>query len=103
VHLHVTVDEYEKVFIMPREGVVREGPEAFVFRQSGEFFTRCPVHILYEDRRHVIVANDGSLRPGYVIAQNSAASLSRVGKAQAASGKTANVHVHADGTVHAAH
>jgi biotin carboxyl carrier protein len=103
VHLHVTVDEYQKVFVMPREGVVREGPEAFVFRQSGEFFTRRPVHILYEDRRHVVVANDGSLRPGYVIAQNSAAPLSRVGKAQAASGKTANVHVHADGTVHAAH
>src|SRR5262249_56390778 len=37
-------------FVLPAGGVVREGPEAFVFVQSGDVFLRKPVHVLYEDR-----------------------------------------------------
>jgi hypothetical protein len=59
--------------------------------------------VLVEDRTSIVIANDGSVRPGFYIAQNAAASLNRVLKAQLASGMPANVHVHADGTVHAAH
>jgi cobalt-zinc-cadmium efflux system membrane fusion protein len=40
---------------------------------------------------------------GAYIVQGSAASLNRVLKAQSSSGQQADVHVHADGTVHAAH
>jgi membrane fusion protein, heavy metal efflux system len=103
VRLQVAVEKFENVFVLPQAGVVREGPEAFVFRQNGDFFDRRPVHVVAEDRTSVVIANDGSLRPGSYIAQNAAASLNRVLKAQMASGQKTNVHVHADGTVHEAH
>ena len=103
VRLHVPVEEIKDVIVLPSAAVVREGPEAYVFRQNGDLFNRIAVHVLYEDRLNVVLANDKSLTPGVYLAQSSAASLNRVLKAQAASGVRADVHVHADGTVHAAH
>jgi cobalt-zinc-cadmium efflux system membrane fusion protein len=101
--LRVPVEKLDNVFVLPREAVVQEGPEAYVFRQNGDLFDRRPVRVLLEDRLYAVIANDGSISPGFFVAQNSAASLNRVLKAQSASGTPANVHVHADGTVHAAH
>jgi len=103
VQLRVAVDQMKDVFAVPRDAVVRDGPEAYVFRQNGNLFDRLAVHVLNEDQREIVLANDGTLRPGFYIPQNAAASLNRVLKAQAASGTPANVHVHADGTVHGAH
>ena len=103
VRLKVAVEKLENVFVLPQAAVVREGPEAYVFRQNGDLFDRRAVHVLAEDRTDVVIANDGSLRPGSYIAQNAAASINRVLKAQLASGQPTNVHVHADGTVHEAH
>jgi multidrug efflux pump subunit AcrA (membrane-fusion protein) len=101
--LRPAVDKLENVLVLPREAVVREGPEAFVFRQNGDLFDRIGVQVLHEDRLHFVLANDGSVRPGLYVAQNAAASLNRVLKAQQSSGLPANLHVHADGTVHAPH
>ncbi|MFG0261231.1 MAG: efflux RND transporter periplasmic adaptor subunit [Novipirellula sp. JB048] len=101
--IHVPVEEFADVFVLPAEAVVREGPEAYVFRQNGDLFKQLPVHVLYEDRRSVVIANDGSFLAGSYLAQNSAASLNRVLKSQSASGQQPGLHVHADGTVHAAH
>lgn len=103
VRLRVAVEKLENVFVVPQPAVVREGPEAFVFRQNGDLFDRRPVHVLYEDRLNAVLAIDGGVSPGFYIAQSGAASLNRVMKAQAASGAPAGVHVHADGTVHGAH
>jgi cobalt-zinc-cadmium efflux system membrane fusion protein len=103
VRLHVPVEQFENVMVLPVAALVREGPEAYVFRQNGDLFNRLPVHVLHEDRLNVVLANDGSVAPGAYLAQASAASLNRVLKAQAASGMQADVHVHADGTTHAAH
>lgn len=103
VRLRIPVEELKEVFVLPSAGVVREGPEAYVFRQNGDLFNRKPVHVLYEDRLNIVVANDGQITPGLFIAQNGAASLNRVLKAQAASGVPAGIHVHADGTTHGAH
>lgn len=103
VRLRVAVDKLENVFVLPKDAVVREGPEVYVFRQNGDLFDRKPVHVLHEDRLNVVLANDGSIRPGLYVTQNAAASLNRVLKAQAASGAPAKLHVHADGTVHGAH
>ena len=101
--IHVPVEKFEDVFVLPAEAVVREGPEAYVFRQNGNLFERFPVHILYEDQRSVVIANDGSITAGAYFAQSSAASLNRVLKSQSASGARPGMHVHADGSVHAAH
>jgi membrane fusion protein, heavy metal efflux system len=102
LRLRIPVERLDNIIVLPQDAVVREGPEAYVFRQNGDLFNRRPVQILHEDRLSVVVANDGSIRPGFFIAQNGAAALNRVRKAQLASGAP-NVHVHADGTVHAAH
>lgn len=103
VRLHVPVEELSDVLVLPSTAIVREGPEAFAFQQNGDLFNRIPVQVLHEDRLNIVVANDGSITPGLYLAQNAAASLNRVLKAQAASGMRADVHVHADGTVHASH
>jgi len=101
--IHVPVEKFDDVFVLPAEAVVREGPEAYVFRQNGDLFKQIPVHVVHEDRRSVVIANDGNITAGAFLAQNSAASLNRVLKSQSASGKEPGVHVHADGTTHAAH
>ena len=101
--IHVPVEQLKEVFVLPAEAVAKEGPTAYVYRQNGDLFQQIAVHVLHEDRRHVVIANDGSITPGTYLAQNSAASLRRVLKAQSASGEQPGLHVHADGTVHAAH
>ncbi len=103
VRLHVPVEQFQNVIVLPAAAIVREGPEAYVFRQNGDLFNRMPVHVLHEDRLNVVLASDGSVALGSYLAQGSAASLNRVLKAQAASGVRADVHVHADGTTHAPH
>ena len=104
VKLKVPVEKIENVFAIPAEGVVMEGPEAYVFQQNGEFYNRISVHVLYRDRDFVLVADDGGIKNGFYIANNSAAALNRILKAQSASGDNmAGFHVHADGSVHANH
>ncbi len=102
VRLHVPVEELEGVIVLPAGAVVREGPEAYVFRQNGDLFKRLPVHLLHADRRQAVLANDRSVAPGWYLAQSAAATLNRVLKEQMASGMPVGVHVHADGTIHAA-
>jgi membrane fusion protein, heavy metal efflux system len=101
--LNVPVEELKDVFVLPMGAVVREGPETYVFRQNGDLFDRRPVHVLHQDRTHAVLANDGSVFPGWFLAQGSAASLNRVLKAQASGGAPSGVHVHADGSIHGDH
>jgi cobalt-zinc-cadmium efflux system membrane fusion protein len=103
VRLHVPVETLTGVIVLPAAAVVRDAGEAYVFRQNGDLFDRLPVHVVHEDRRHAAIANDGSVAPGWYLAQGAAAALNRVLEAQAASGVQSGVHVHADGTVHGAH
>jgi multidrug efflux pump subunit AcrA (membrane-fusion protein) len=102
-HVHVPIERMSNVFVLPTDAVAREGPTAYVYQQNGDLFHQIPVHILYEDRRHIVIARDGGITPGTYLAQNAAASLRRVLKAQSASGEQPGFHVHADGTVHGAH
>ena len=101
--IRVPVEQFENVIVVPAEAVVRDGPEAYVFRQNGDLFKQLPVHVLHEDRQSIVIANDGSIPRGSYLAQSSAASLNRVLKSQTASGEQPGLHVHPDGTVHAAH
>ena len=103
VNILVPVQEIKNVLVLPAEAVAFEGPEAFVFQQNGDLFNRIPVEVVHQDRFNVVLANDGSISPGFFLAQNAAASLNRVLKSQAASGVQPGFHMHADGTVHAAH
>jgi membrane fusion protein, heavy metal efflux system len=108
LRLRVAVDRLDNVFVLPREAVIREGPRAFVFRQSNPYafrtsaipFERHEVHVLHEDRLHVVLANDGQPAAGGRMAWNAAAAIERIRKSQRGEVLPANVHVHADGTVH---
>lgn len=92
VLLKVAVEKMEGVLVVPREAVVREGPEAYVFRQNGDLLERKPVHVVFEDTDHIVLANDGSVVPGNYVAQNGAAALNRVLKAKAAEGAGGHDH-----------
>ena len=106
VRLHVRVEEikgdpvegtpggFSGVIVLPNGAVVREGAEAYVFRANGDAFDRKPVTVLYEDRREVVLANDGGVTPGLLVARNAAAALNRVLKAQQA-GEGGHGHDHA--------
>jgi membrane fusion protein, heavy metal efflux system len=100
VRLRIPVEQISDVFVVPASAIVREGPEAYVFRRKGFLLSRVAVHVVHEDRFDAVITNDGSLSTGQVIAQGSAAALNRALKAQSASGIDPGVHVHADGTVH---
>ncbi len=87
VKLHVPVEEWKDVFVLPADAVVREGAEAFVFRQNGDAFDRKPVHLLHLDQRHAILNPEKSdVAIGQWIAPTGAAALNRMLKAQAGGG-----------------
>ena len=88
VRLKVPVEKLgDDVFVLPAGAVVREGPEAFVFVQSGDTFRRKPVRVLSEDRAEVVLANDGSIAAGeFVVRTPAAAALNRALKAAAGGG-----------------
>lgn len=79
-------------FVLPAGAVVREGPEAFVFAQSGDVFVRMPVRVLYEDRTEVVIANDGSVTEAAFIVKNQAAAINRALKAAQAGGEGGHGH-----------
>ena len=85
VRLRVPVERLGKAlpFVFPAGAVVREGPEAFVFVQTGDLFVRKPVHVLFEDRNEVVVANDGNVSEADFVCRNQAAAINRALKAAA--------------------
>jgi biotin carboxyl carrier protein len=93
VRLKVPVEKLgDEVYVLPAGAVVREGPEAFVFVQNGDLFERKPVHVLYEDRAEVVLANDGSVGPGQFVVRNQAAAINRALKAAAGGGGGGHDH-----------
>ncbi len=72
LELRVPVEEWENQIVLPIDAVVKEGADWFVFQQNGKHFTRVPVHVRHRDQRTVVIANDGSIYPGDVIARKAA-------------------------------
>lgn len=72
MELRVPVEEWKDRIVLPVDAVVDEGAEAYVYRQNGSHFDRVPVHVEYRDRENVVVANDGTLFPGDVVAGHGA-------------------------------
>ena len=68
LQLLVPVEEWENQIVLPVEAIAREGAESFVFQQNGDHFDRVSIRVAYRDSSHVVVANDGSIFPGDVIA-----------------------------------
>lgn len=68
MQLRVPVETWENQLVLPVDAVVDEGAEAYVYQQNGDHFNQVPVHVLYRDRAGVVIANDGALFKGDVIA-----------------------------------
>lgn len=72
LELRVPVEEWENQIVLPIDSVVKEGADWYVFQQNGKIFSRVPVHVRYRDQNSVVIANDGSIYPGDVIAHKAA-------------------------------
>lgn len=68
LQLSIPIEEFSDQIVLPVDAVAREGAEYFVFQQNGDHFDRVPVHVVYRDQFSVVIANDGSLFPGDIVA-----------------------------------
>ncbi len=68
MELRVPLERWENRIVLPIEAVVDEGAEKYVYQQNGDHFDRVPVHVEYSDQQYAVVANDGSIFPGDVVA-----------------------------------
>ena len=104
VRLRVPTGSVPKVIVLPAEAVVREGADAFVFRQNGDVFDRKPVVIVAEDRLNVAIAPGNGIEAGVSVLRNNAAAVNRALKALQARGFGGTGgkkgHWHADGSFH---
>ncbi|HWB08642.1 MAG TPA: efflux RND transporter periplasmic adaptor subunit [Pirellulales bacterium] len=73
--LKVPVETWPKSIVLPVEAVVQDGPESFVFQRFGDHFDRRPVRVEYRDPYSVVIANDGALKLGDVVAASGAEQL----------------------------
>jgi hypothetical protein len=63
--------------------VVQDGLESYVFEINGDHFDRRPVRVEYRDQESVVIANDGALRPGVMVAGSAAHQMQMAMKNQA--------------------
>jgi multidrug efflux pump subunit AcrA (membrane-fusion protein) len=68
MQLRVPVETWENQLVLPTTAVIDEGAEAYVYRQNGDHFEQVAVHVLNRDQQAVVVANDGALFKGDIIA-----------------------------------
>ena len=86
LEVRIPIQESKDRIVLPFDAVVEEGAEAFVFQQNGDKFNRIEVHITDRDQERVVIANDGSLYPGDVIAGHGAYSMHLAMKNKAGGG-----------------
>ena len=72
MQVSIPVETWEDQLVLPTTAVVDEGAEAYVYRQNGDHFDQVSVHILHRDQQAVVIANDGALFRGDIIAGDGA-------------------------------
>ena len=102
VRLRIPTGVIPNVVVLPADAVVRDGPDAFVFRQNGDAFERRAVTVVAEDRLNVAIAPGNGIVSGVHVLRNNAAAVNRAFKsAQVRSGSGGRKgHWHADGSFH---
>jgi len=86
MELRVPVESWQDRIVLPVEAAVIEGAEAFVYRRNGDHFDRTTVHVEHRDQRSVVIANDGSIFPGDIIATTGAFQIHQALKNKAGGG-----------------
>jgi multidrug efflux pump subunit AcrA (membrane-fusion protein) len=84
--LRIPVETWHDQLVLPSDAVVQESAEAYVFTANGDHFDRRPVHVQYKDQLWVVLANDGSIFPGDVVAVSGARQLQLALKNKAGGG-----------------
>lgn len=84
--IHIPVETWQDQFVVPTTAVVDEGAEAYVYRQNGDHFDQVPVHVVHRDQNVLVIANNGVLFPGDVIAGDGAYQMHLALKNQAGGG-----------------
>lgn len=70
--LRVPVEEWKERIVLPADAVVVDGAESYVFQQNGKHFDRRAVRVEYRDLESVVIAQDGTLFKGDVVAMSGA-------------------------------
>lgn len=86
MQLRVPIERWQKQLVLPVDAVAQQGPEHYVFRQNGDHFDRVPVHVEYQDQFSAVIANDGALFPGDVVALTGAHQMQMALKNKAGGG-----------------
>lgn len=73
--LQIPVETWADRIVLPIDAVVEEGAEAYVFTPNGDHFDRRSVHVEFKDPTSVVIANDGVLFPGDLVAISAAKQL----------------------------
>jgi len=75
LELEVPVEEWADQLVLPVSAVAQEGAESYVFLQNGKRFDRKSVHVKHRDPSSVVIANDGTIFPGDIVALRGAHQL----------------------------
>jgi len=75
MELLVPAETWEDRIVLPVEAVISEGLNWYVYQKHGDHFDRVVVHVEHRDRRGVVIARDGALQPGDVVAARGAYQL----------------------------
>ncbi|MFP6762336.1 MAG: HlyD family efflux transporter periplasmic adaptor subunit, partial [Planctomycetaceae bacterium] len=91
VHISIPIEQMAGQFVFPREAVVQEGLDSFVFRrhsQTAEFdeYEAVPVTVLYRNSSIAVVASGGELKENNRVALNNAYQLYLATKATGSQG-----------------
>ncbi len=94
VEVAVPVERWHDRFVVPVEAVVQEGADSFVFEHINGHFLRRDVHVEHRDQRSVVIARDGALHAGDVVAVRGAYQIHLALKQQAGGGQVDHHHHH---------
>ncbi len=86
LQLLLPVEQWTEQIVLPIDAVVREGIESYLFQQNGDHFERVSVHEVYRDQTNVVIANDGTVYPGEVVALRGAHQMQMALKNQSGGG-----------------
>jgi cobalt-zinc-cadmium efflux system membrane fusion protein len=75
VELLVPVETWANRMVLPVDAVIPDGPDSYVYQKYANHFDRVAVHVEYRDQRGVVIASDGPLKPGDVVAAGGAYQL----------------------------
>ena len=93
VELLLPVETWKQRVVLPREAVVGDGVDWFVFQLDGDHYDRRPVHVEYHDQHWAVIGDETALAAGDVVAAVGAYQMHQAVKSQAAGPGDENEHV----------